>query len=55
MKKFKVSFVFEADDDWEAKDVAEMVAAVMNPVYSLGDIFVDKFTVEEIHGEVEKE
>lgn len=54
MKKFKISFVFEADDDWEAKDVKEMVTIVMNPVYPLGGAFVDKFTVEEIRGKVEK-
>ena len=54
MKKFKISFVFEADDDWEERDVKEMITIVMNPVYPLGGAFVDKFTVEEIHGKVEK-
>lgn len=54
MKIFKISFVFEADDDWEAKDVKEMVTAVLCPVYSVGGAFVDKFVVEEIRGKVDE-
>lgn len=55
MKEFKISFVFEADDDWEAKDVKEKITVVMNPVYYVGGAFVDKFAAEEIYGKVEKE
>lgn len=55
MKEFKISFVFEADDDWEAKDVKEMITAVMNQVYPLGGAFIDKFAVEEIRGKVGEE
>lgn len=55
MKNFKISFTFEADDDWEAKDVKEKITVVMNPVYSVGGAFVDKFAVEEIYGKVGEE
>lgn len=55
MKNFKISFVFKADDDWEAKDVKEKITIVMNPIYSVGGAFVDKFVAEEIYGKVEKE
>ena len=44
----------EDDEVLEAKDVKEKITVVMNPVYSVGGAFVDKFTVEEIRGKVEK-
>lgn len=55
MKEFKISFVFKADDDWKAKDVAEVVTAAVGQIYPLGGAFVDKFTVEEMREKVGKE
>ena len=52
MKEFKISFNFEADDDWQARDVKEMMNTILDPIYHLGDSCVGKINVEEI--EVEK-
>ena len=52
MKKFKISFNFEADDDWQVRDVKEMMNTILDPIYHLGDSCVGKINVEEI--EVEK-
>lgn len=52
MKLFKISFNFEADDDWSKADVKEMIEKVIDPIYHLGDASVGELDVEEI--EVEK-
>ena len=51
MKEFKVSFNFEADDDWSEADVKEMVEKVIDPIYHLGDASVGELDVEEIEVE----
>ena len=48
MKKFKISFNFEADDDWSEADVKEMVEKVIDPIYHLGDASIGEMNVEEI-------
>lgn len=49
MKKFEISFVFETyDDDWNNEDVKDMVENVIDPIYHLGDVFVDELNVEQI-------
>lgn len=52
MKIFKITFNFEADDDWSEADVKEMVDTVIDPIYHLGDSLVSDLSVKEI--EVEK-
>ena len=47
-KKFKISFNFEADDDWSKTDVKEMVEKAIDPIYHLGDASVGEINVEEI-------
>ncbi len=51
MKKFKISFNFEADDDWSEVDVKEMVEKIIDPIYHLGDASVGEINVEEIEVE----
>ena len=48
MKLFKVSFNFEADDDWAAKDVKEMMNAVLDHIYPLEDSLMSDMCIEEI-------
>lgn len=48
MKKFKVSFEFEAFDDWSEADVKEMVYTIIDPIYHLGDSIARDLNVEEI-------
>ena len=48
MKEFKISFNFEADDDWSEADVKEMVDTVIDPIYHLGDSLVRDLNVKEI-------
>lgn len=48
MKTFKISFNFEADDDWFEADVKQMVDTVIDPIYHLGDVSVNELNVEEI-------
>lgn len=48
MKTFKISFNFEADDDWSEADVKEMVDTVIDPIYHLGDASIGELCVEEI-------
>ena len=48
MKNFKISFEFEADDDWSEADVKEMVDTVIDPIYHLGDSLVSDLNVKEI-------
>ena len=48
MKKFKISFEFELDDDWSEVDVKEMVDTVIDPIYHLGDSIVSDLNVKEI-------
>ena len=52
MKLFKISFNFEADDDWKARDVEEMMNTLLDPISHLGDSTKSDLYVEEI--EVEK-
>ena len=47
-KKFKISFDFEADDDWSEADVKQMVDTVIDPIYHLGDVSIGELNVEEI-------
>lgn len=47
MKNFKISFIFEVDDDWSKADVKEMVKEIIDPIYHLGDVFVGEVNVEE--------
>ncbi|WP_167627211.1 hypothetical protein [Aedoeadaptatus pacaensis] len=47
MKKFKISFNFETDDDWLEKDVEEMIERVIDPIYHLGDVSIGELNVEE--------
>ena len=51
MKKFKISFNFEADDDWSEADVEEMVEKVIDPIYHLGDASMGEINVEEVEVE----
>ncbi|NMW84740.1 hypothetical protein HKO22_03145 [Peptoniphilus sp. AGMB00490] len=51
MKKFKISFEFEADDDWSEADVKEMVEKVIDPIYHLGDASIGEINVKEIEVE----
>lgn len=51
MKSFKISFNFEADDDWSEADVEEMVDTVIDPIYHLGDSVVRDLNVKEIEEE----
>lgn len=48
MKKYKISFNFEADDDWSESDVKEMVDTVIEPICHLGDSIVSDLNVKEI-------
>lgn len=48
MKNFKISFTFEADDDWYEADVKDMIEKIIDPIYHLGDVFVGEVDVEEI-------
>lgn len=48
MKKFKISFTFEADDNWLSGDVKEMIEKVTDPIYHLGDASIGEINVEEI-------
>lgn len=47
MKKFKISFNFEADDDWQARDVKEMMNTILDPIYHLGDSCVDELNIKQ--------
>lgn len=51
MKKFKISFEFEVDDDWSEADVKEMVYTVIDPIYHLGDSIARDLNVKEIETE----
>ena len=51
MKQFKVTFNFQADDDWSKADVKEMVEKVIDPIYHLGDTSIGEINVEEIEEE----
>ena len=51
MKKFKISFEFEADDDWSEADVEEIIEKVIDPIYHLGDASVGEISVEQIEVE----
>ena len=51
MKLFKISFNFEADDDWSKTDVKEMVEKVIDPIYHLGDASMGEINVEEVEVE----
>lgn len=51
MKKFKISFEFEADDEWSKEDVEEMVEKAIDPIYHLGDASIGEINVEEIEVE----
>lgn len=51
MKKFKISFNFEADDDWQARDVKEMMNTILDPIYHLGDASVGEISIEQIEVE----
>lgn len=51
MKEFKISFNFEADDDWQVRDVEEMINTVLDPIYHFGDSCVNELNVEEIEVE----
>ena len=48
MKKFKISFNFEVDDDWSEADVKDMVETTIDPMYHLGEVSVGEMNVEEI-------
>lgn len=48
MKKFKISFNFEVDDDWSEADVKDMVETTIDPMYHLGDSLVGDLNVKEI-------
>ena len=47
MKEFKISFNFEADDNWLSGDVKDMIEVVLEPIYHLGDASVGELEVEE--------
>lgn len=51
MKKFKISFEFEPNDDWSKTDVKEMVEKAIDPIYHLGDASIGELDVEEIEVE----
>lgn len=51
MKQFKITFNFQADDDWSEADVKEMVDTVIDLIYHFGDASVGKISVEEIEVE----
>lgn len=51
MKLFKISFNFDADDDWKVQDVEEMMNTVLDPIYHLGDSLMSDICVEEIEAE----
>lgn len=48
MKKFKISFTFETNDDWSKVGVKGMVGKILSPIYRLGDVFIGEINVEEI-------
>ncbi len=48
MRNFKISFNFEADDDWKAQDIKEMLNTVLDPIYHLGDSFVGNLCIDEV-------
>lgn len=48
MKTFKISFNFQADDDWHTQDVEEMLNTVLDPIYHLGDSFVGNVCIDEV-------
>lgn len=48
MKNFKISFTFEADDDWSKADIKDMIETTIDPIYHLGDVFVGEVSVKEI-------
>ena len=48
MKKFKISFEFEPNDDWSKTDVKEMVEKVIDPIYHLGDASMGEINVGEV-------
>lgn len=51
MKIFKISFDFEADDDWSKTEVGIMARTVLDPIYHLGDVSMGELNVEEIEVE----
>ena len=51
MKLFKISFNFEADDDWKVRDVEEMMNTLLDPISHLGDSTKSDLCVEEIEAE----
>lgn len=51
MKKFKISFEFETDDDWSEADVEEMIEKVIDPIYHLGDASIGEISIEQIEVE----
>ena len=48
MKKFKIYFTFEADDNWLNGEVKDVVETVIDPIYHLGDVSVGEINVEEV-------
>lgn len=48
MKLFKISFNFEADDNWLSGDVKDMIEVILDPMYHLGDASVSELNVEEV-------
>lgn len=51
MRKFEISFIFEADDNWLKEDVKDMVETIIDPIYHLGDSSVSKIIVKKIEVE----
>ena len=51
MKKYKISFEFEAFDDWSEANVKEMVYTIIDPIYHLGDSIARDLNVEEVEEE----
>ena len=51
MKQFQITFKIETDDTWVNGDVKDMIEAVLDPVYHLGDVSVGEINVEEVEVE----
>ena len=48
MKRFSITFYFEADDCWTKSDVKEMVERFIDPICYLGDVDTSEPIVELI-------
>ena len=48
MKRFSITFYFEADNCWTESDVKEMVERFIDPIYHLGDVEVSDLIVDLI-------